>query len=397
MVQVIQERNKFEGLAEALQGIIQGQAARHQRQKVAGEIASINQFLGGAGGPQPQPTTQQGQSLLSQGLSRQMQFERQQSLAEQQRQAAMKQAIEIQKIKSAGKAKTPLEIKQEEANLAKTLAQTGEIGKDKDATKSQFVAELGSKIADGTATDKEREVFNSLTATAGTTVNVNTGEGIPGSIREQIEGAKEGQAVLNEFTSDPTNEQILKNSDVNMVTNSKGQLQLEIKPKATPAATQVKELSDLIGLQNSIGTMDSLYDKSFVGPVRGNKALASFSEATGVGTNTREVQFRRVTADLADRLLRARSGAQINEQEFKRLSKILPEPSLSPVAFRARQESFANELADIIKVKQDVLEEAGFRSIGRKEGTAEKAEDVLPLDLEGMSDEELEELERSLQ
>jgi len=85
----------------------------------------------------------------------------------------MKQAIEIQKIKSAGKAKTPLEIKQEEANLAKTLAQTGEIGKPKPGTLRD---RLGKLVADGTATEQQEKVFRMLTP-KGTSTSVTVGDG----------------------------------------------------------------------------------------------------------------------------------------------------------------------------------------------------------------------------
>jgi hypothetical protein len=171
MVQVIRQPDKFQGLAAALQGIIQGQAARHQKQKQAGEIASINQFLQ-SGGQQPQPQTPFGQNLLTQGLAQQRQFGQQQDLQRQNQQAALTQAIAIQKAKNVGAVKTPLEVRQEEADLTKTLAETKKLGETKPGTLKD---RLGLKVSEGTATKQEEDVFDQLSKTAST--NISVGEG----------------------------------------------------------------------------------------------------------------------------------------------------------------------------------------------------------------------------
>lgn len=242
-------------------------------------------------------------------------------------------------------------------------------------SQGQFVAFLGNKIANGTATARDNALFNQLTAKAGTTVNVNTGEGLTGNIREQAAALKEGQEILNDFKQDPANKKTLEKSDVNVVTNTKGQLQLEVKPKGAPAATQIKEISDLVGLLDSTNTIESTFNEGFVGLLEGQGGLRTISEKTGLNViesikqrrkvpiSTEQVQFSRVVSDLSDRLLRARSGAQINEQEFKRLQKILPELSLSEGPFKARLASFKKELENIIATKKQVIREAGQRPL----------------------------------
>lgn len=230
-------------------------------------------------------------------------------------------------------------------------------------TQSALIGRLGEKIAAGKATKGELGVFNRLTEKAGTEVNINNIESLGPNIQTQVKALKNSQSIINDFTNDPANAEILKNSDVNVVTNTKGQLQLEVKPKGAPAATQVKELSDLIGLQNSVSTIESLFDPKFTGAIQGNPLLATVAETTGVGTSTNEIQFRRVVSDLSDRLLRARSGAQINEQEFKRLQKILPELGKSDKAFKARLADFKRELQDVIGTKQKAIKQTGKRPL----------------------------------
>jgi hypothetical protein len=258
---------------------------------------------------------------------------------------------------------------------------------DKPLSQTQLVGSLGAKVADGTATDQEMKTFNRLTEKAGTNVTVNNLEELAPTVEGQLEALKTSQEMINAFVEDPGNQETLKKSDINVVTNSKGQLQVEVKPKNAPAAAQMKELSDLIGLRNSVTTIESLYDPSFVGIIEGSDVLNTLQETTGVGVDFKKTQFRRVTKDLADRLLRARSGAQINEQEFKRLMKILPTAGLHETAFLARLEDFKRELEDVISTKQSVVEQSGKRPISSVQDKVKKR-------LEPVVDEEQAKLDR---
>ncbi len=270
---------------------------------------------------------------------------------------------------------SPEQREQASATLDLTRAQAGKARQPLQVTQTQLIGRIGEKIANGTATPAEENVFNRLTEKAGTVVNVNNIESLTPNVRTQIEALKDAQSMLNDFVSDPENENVLKNSDVNVITNTKGQLQLEVKPKGAPTATQLKEISDLVGLKNSMGTIDALFDPSFVGVIEGAGSVRGVSEATGVDVvksikqgrkvelTGKQVQFNRIVNDLSDRLLRARSGAQINEQEFKRLTKIVPTLGLSEVAFKARQKDFERELNNIIATKEATIQQAGQRPI----------------------------------
>lgn len=60
-----------------------------------------------------------------------------------------------------------------------------------------------------------------------------------------------------------------------------------------------------------------------------------------------EVQFRRAVRDIADMLLRARSGAQINEQEYQRLKAALFQETDEPGTFVPSLARFQQELHDM--------------------------------------------------
>lgn len=298
-----------------------------------------------------------------------------QGLQQQRQQQALQQFAQRQGVQDTSNL-PPQFLQQFLLNRQQQQARAG-LQATKGITPSQtnLIGTIGRKIADGTATEGEMNVFNRLTEKAGTEITINNIEQLSPNIQTQITALKESQNLINEFTADPANADILKNSNVNVITNTKGQLQLEVKPKGAPAAIQIKELTDLVGLRNSMRTIDTMFDESFVGLVEGNPLLRGIGETTGIDViesvkqgrhvllTSKQIQFSRIVNDLSDRLLRARSGAQINEQEFKRLEKIVPTLGLSEVAFKARAKDFARELDNIIAIKEKGIEQAGQRPL----------------------------------
>ena len=78
--------------------------------------------------------------------------------------------------------------------------------------------------------------------------------------------------------------------------------------------------------------------------------LGGVREATGLISDD-EAVFRANVNSLKNQLLYLRSGAQINEQEFKRLEKELPDPTLPENVFRSRLDAFDKQLDEIIRAK----------------------------------------------
>lgn len=127
-----------------------------------------------------------------------------------------------------------------------------------------------------------------------------------------------------------------------------------------PAASERKEIADFTSLLDEAEAIESLFDPKYTGFL--DNILGRAKEITGLGVEGKEVIFRRIVNNMADRLLRARSGAQINEQEFKRLLKIVPELGLSDKAFVARAKDFTRELKDVLKTKKKTLKGFGLRT-----------------------------------
>jgi hypothetical protein len=98
--------------------------------------------------------------------------------------------------------------------------------------------------------------------------------------------------------------------------------------------------------------------QEWVGPIAGRKGGL---EAKFTGTASPEqVKFYAYVKDMQDALLRARSGAQINEQEYKRLVAFLPEPNLPSTTFKAKLERFQEATQILLDEKLATFEKGGY-------------------------------------
>jgi hypothetical protein len=120
-------------------------------------------------------------------------------------------------------------------------------------------------------------------------------------------------------------------------------------------------------LLNDIGKVKTLYEwgtpqkrADWVGPVAGR--MGELREKYTGGASTDQVTFYSYVRDMKDALLRARSGAQINEQEYKRLVGFLPDEKINSKSFEARLQRFEDELNNILKTKKEVFKAGGYGS-----------------------------------
>lgn len=119
---------------------------------------------------------------------------------------------------------------------------------------------------------------------------------------------------------------------------------------AQPVSADVQDrLGNLFSVQRRLQEIAATFDPAFVGPVRGR--TAGIREEVPGAMDTPEARFRAALSDVKDQLLRSRSGAQINEQEFKRLTAILPDEKAQPRIFQAKLKSFRTEFAAILQDK----------------------------------------------
>ena len=145
-----------------------------------------------------------------------------------------------------------------------------------------------------------------------------------------------------------------------------------------PAPSQEREnLNKLFEFRIKLSRIENLFDPAFVGRFEGGISGAT-REFLGVSITKKEVMFRQVVKDIADTLLRLRSGAQINEQEYKRLSKLVPTVGLPDEVFLARLQSLAKSIDESIGIRQRTLKESGF-----------VAPSASTIDVQQMSDDEL--------
>jgi len=136
-----------------------------------------------------------------------------------------------------------------------------------------------------------------------------------------------------------------------------------------------KEIGNLETLLNTtIQDIRKNYDKgAYLGPLKGNETYygirRQFGSTIGQPVNDREASFRSALSDAGDMLLRARSGAQINEQEYKRLAGLLPKATDEPQVFEANLTRFENQLRQTLSNRKR-LENMPRSGIGQSGGAS---------------------------
>lgn len=152
-------------------------------------------------------------------------------------------------------------------------------------------------------------------------------------------------------TGDPTAIAVLQN--LNKEKTAERQVQAEITASTRPipqgAQTQIASLNSL---SRSVQEIKNQFNKNFVGPVVGQDldyaSRRVFGKVIGRPLSEQEVQFRQNLDNIKDQLLRARSGAQINEQEYARLSTLLPKATDEPKVFQSGLKRFQDEINHLV-------------------------------------------------
>jgi hypothetical protein len=129
----------------------------------------------------------------------------------------------------------------------------------------------------------------------------------------------------------------------------------------------VKEFGALAGLIGTTQKIESLFKPAFVGPVAGRYYGV---KEKFIDMPEDQVQFYSYVRDAKDALLRARSGAQINEQEYARLVKFLPDENLPEKNFISRLKRFQDQIGILQTEKAKTYSGQGYKidiSTGRTE------------------------------
>lgn len=137
----------------------------------------------------------------------------------------------------------------------------------------------------------------------------------------------------------------------------------EVKPGSQPIGnkptpeSEIKAGKELGTLLDTVGQIKSLYSSDFVGPVAGRAYQLG---QKFVNLPEKQVKFYSYVNDAKDALLRARSGAQINEQEYQRLVGFLPDANLPEKNFEARVKRFEEQLNIIAKNREREMKGGGY-------------------------------------
>lgn len=122
--------------------------------------------------------------------------------------------------------------------------------------------------------------------------------------------------------------------------------------KSPVSSTEMEKrgaLESVISDSDELGRLAKGEAGEKIGPVAGRWTGAT----RGLVPQTQDVQdLFHISQNLADQLLRARSGAQINEQEYKRLRVLVPDPRDERTKFDADLRRFQIEAKNVLSARQ---------------------------------------------
>jgi hypothetical protein len=113
--------------------------------------------------------------------------------------------------------------------------------------------------------------------------------------------------------------------------------------------SQITSEQQIGTLKETLNRVKNLYNPGWVGPIAGR--WGGVKEST-VGLTPEQARFYSDLAQMQNTLVYLMSGKQINEHEFERLKKQLPDRDLPPSTFKARMNTFEKTLNSIINQRR---------------------------------------------
>lgn len=213
-------------------------------------------------------------------------------------------------------------------------------------------------------------------------VNPNTPEGAR-AVNAEMQKRKEAvsraaQPQQSQFTDPNTGNPLVfdRKSGTYKVAPVEGGGGVAPRP-VNPSAGEREKTASLASLLNQVDRIDpnkegTLYKPEYVGLVQGQTGrLTQLADED-------EAAFRQVTLDVKDVLLRARSGAQINEQEYARLAKLIPSPGDTEAKYKGKLKAFRTTLETIISEREKAQRGGGVKlKTQGSTGKPKTAEDYL--------------------
>lgn len=205
-----------------------------------------------------------------------------------------------------------------------TFTRTGKVGdlKPRQSDKYQLVGNLGNGLPVS---------YNPMTQAYSLPGGIPYDKNIHGEIKPKAENPY--------FTIVPTASGF---TPFNAKTGTMGTPVGEGKPLPSEQVVAEQQIGTLA---ETLGRTRALYKPEYVGPIAGR--LAGMKEST-LGLSEEQAIFNATLAQMQNSLVYLMSGKQINEQEYVRLKRQLPDKNLPQSTFEARMNEFERTLNSII-------------------------------------------------
>lgn len=354
MATVIPPFDRFAGLRIGAQNLAQGFATGLQRQDLQSQQQRGFQQLAQLF---PNLNLQNTQGITDPRL---LGVVAQLGLAQQAQQASLAQAIATKTTKSG----TVQEIEDPDnpGQFIKVLLDpdTGEIVRKLGKVSPSRVRAQGKEIQrlqsiPNRTLEQQKRLDDLLIPKAASTVVTVNPETAQRTASEQSEILTSFQTEADKANAADPNTNVL----TVVKTNAKGQPFLAKESREKVSSTQLDKLKALKNIRDLLTNIALGYEPGFVGFA--DAPLGKVREVIGTASAL-EVDFRRNVKDIADTLLRNRSGAQINEIEAKRLLEIAVDLGIGDKPFISRLESFTGNIDTRIDNTIRALTAAGFNT-----------------------------------
>lgn len=249
--------------------------------------------------------------------------------------------------------------------LVSAQAKLWEAKELKDATLTQAQAKLDEEIRhhlalegktkEGGLTLKELEtgVRTRLAADPAARAVIDAG-GIPNEAQIRSAIALANQDAINRASAVGQNA-----ANVPQRTPTETMRRLEDLAVAQTYVDDMRRLSGIVRLDQVLGGLRPVINEKIQ---TGRLGFIPLPESVTSRLTPDELRFLSLTQDYADTILRLRSGAAINESEFRRMIGFIPEQSATPAAFVERLKL----QDDLLRTKKDIirggLEGGGYRA-----------------------------------
>jgi len=126
--------------------------------------------------------------------------------------------------------------------------------------------------------------------------------------------------------------------------------------KPTAPGEMVQQFGDFQTVLDQLQRVKETKKPEFVGPVQGR--LTTASQTTGIGASSQAADFLANVNSIRNQLIYLRSGKQINDKEYERLLKELPNEFKSDVDFDAKLSNFEKVFTGIMNNRRAALGQA---------------------------------------